>query len=305
MRKRLTLIYNPTSGRETFQNSLGEIINKLYRHGYEVTVVPTQYAKHAVEVAKEACEANVDLLVACGGDGTLNEVITGVSEHENRPVIGYIPSGTTNDFGTASGIGLDVIAATNSIINGEIYDIDIGKINDKYFINICGYGAFTKISYDTPSSLKTIFGHFAYVMSGFREIPSLFTSRNVRLVLDDEEIEEDFSIFLIANTSNFAGLKGAVPNAKINDGYLDIIAISTKKVSGLPKLASSVINKNSEFTNNKQVLHKKVKRIEVYSKEDTPINWNLDGELGLEGNATVECLPKHIKMILPKDSVII
>ena len=156
--KRARIIYNPTAGREAFRKHLGEVLEKLEIAGYETSCHATTGEGDATEAAKKAVERGFDLIIAAGGDGTLNEVVAGVSPFENRPKIGLIPMGTTNDFARALQIPRDIDDALDIIIRGETIPVDVGLMNDRHFINIAGGGRLTELTYDVPSRLKTVLG---------------------------------------------------------------------------------------------------------------------------------------------------
>ncbi len=306
MNKRARIIFNPTSGREKMKTRLTDVIIKFNNNGYTVEVFPTQYAGHAKELARMSCVDEVNMLVVSGGDGTLNEVINGVADEEIRPLIAYIPSGTTNDFANAATISLDFDKALDNIFSGEAAEIDLAKINDKYFVNIGCYGLFTRLSYETPSKFKTVFGHLAYVINGVTEVPNLLKKVDVKIIVDDEEVlEEKFAMFFVANTSNFAGFKEIVPEAKINDGFLDVIGLTTRDLLFVPELVKSLSTGVKKNTKKNGFYHRKVKKIEIQSIDGSKLKWNVDGEFAMEGDAVIECKPKHIQVIFPKNSKII
>lgn len=160
--KRARIIYNPTSGREMFRRHLADVLEKMEKAGYETSCHATTGEGDAIEAAKKAVERKYDIVVAAGGDGTINEVVNGLAEQDYRPKLGIIPTGTTNDFARALHIPRDVDKATDIIVNGDTIPIDIGRMNDVYFINIAGGGRLTELTYEVPSKLKTMLGQLAY-----------------------------------------------------------------------------------------------------------------------------------------------
>src|SRR5690606_12125150 len=155
---------NPTSGRELFRKHLPEVLERMEIAGYETSCHATTCEGDATTAAITAVERNFDLIVAVGGDGTLNEVVAGVSKFENRPKIGLIPMGTTNDFARAVHIPRDITKAVDIIIQGDSVPVDVGMMNDRYFINIAGGGRITELTYEVPSKLKTVLGQMAYYL---------------------------------------------------------------------------------------------------------------------------------------------
>src|SRR5690606_11557835 len=154
--KRARIIYNPTSGREAFRKHLPDVLEKLERAGYETSCHATTGEGDATNAARHAIDRRFDLIVAAGGDGTLNVVVNGMAEQVYRPKLGIIPVGTTNDFARALHIPRDILQATDIIVEGGTMPIDIGRMNDRYFINIAGGGRLTELTYEVPIKLKTM-----------------------------------------------------------------------------------------------------------------------------------------------------
>ena len=175
--KRARIIYNPTSGREIFKKHLPDVLIHLEKAGYETSCHATTGAGDATEAARKAVEREFDLVVAAGGDGTINEVVNGLADQDYRPKLGIIPVGTTNDFARAIGVPRTIEGACNIITNGEAVPIDIGSVTNegktRYFINIAGGGRLTELTYEVPSKLKTVLGQLAYYLKGIEMLPSI------------------------------------------------------------------------------------------------------------------------------------
>jgi len=190
MMKRARIIYNPTSGREIFKKKLPEVLQKFEQAGYETSCHATTGAGDATIAAREACERKFDLVVACGGDGTLNEVISGLAEQEYRPKLGLIPVGTTNDFARAIGVNVSIMEAADVITKGNTVPLDIGRVNDKYFVNILAAGKITELTYEVPSKLKTVLGQLAYYLKGIEMLPRVKPTR-LRIEYDGKVFDEE------------------------------------------------------------------------------------------------------------------
>ena len=225
--KRARIIYNPTSGREIFKRYLPEVLNKLEQAGYETSCHATNGPGDATKAAQIAVERKFDLVVAAGGDGTFNEVVNGLAEQEYRPKVGLIPTGTTNDFARALKIPRDVLAATDIIVNNETIPIDIGKMGEKYFINIAGGGRITELTYDVPIKLKTVLGQLAYYIKGIEMLPSL-KAYPVQIEYDGKLFEGEVMLFLIALTNSVGGFEKLAPDASINDGYFTLLILKRR-----------------------------------------------------------------------------
>lgn len=294
------IIYNPTSGRELFQFKLSNLVVRLSKEGYRVETYPTKAVGDATIAASVACDENVDLIVVSGGDGTLNEVINGVASYETRPKIAYIPSGTTNDFARSLEIPLDIDDAINVLFDGEVRKIDIGKIKDKYFVYSASFGAFTKLTYSTPSKLKTALGHLAYFVNGVTELHKTANPLNVSYIVNGEKFEEEVVLLIIVNSRGIAGLKTVFPEAKLNDGVFDVIMFKNRNNFKINDFLYSLVNGVVEEYDTNGGAHLTVSEITINS--DDRIVWNLDGERGEEGGAHVVCLQEHIEIIVPVES---
>ena len=161
--KKMLFIYNPNAGTGTLKPKLSDVIDVFTKAGYEVTVYPTQKYHDGIE-KMESCSDGYDLIVCSGGDGTLDEVVTGMRKRSYKAPLGYIPAGTTNDFATSLGIPKDILAAADTAVNGIPFPCDVGTFNNDYFIYIAAFGLFTDVSYETKQSMKNILGHLAYVL---------------------------------------------------------------------------------------------------------------------------------------------
>jgi len=221
--KRARIIYNPTSGRELFRKHLPEVLEKMEKAGYETSCHATTCEGDAIQAARVAVERKFDLVIAVGGDGTLNEVVSGIAKFEDRPKVGLIPMGTTNDFARAVHIPRDINKAVDIILKGDSIPVDIGLMNDdRYFINIAGGGRLTELTYEVPSKLKTVLGQMAYYLKGIEMLPSIRSSR-VRIEYDGQVFDDSAMMFLIGLTNSVGGFEKLAPDASINDGKFTLL----------------------------------------------------------------------------------
>ena len=160
MRKNVLLIYNPSAGKNGAGKLLPKAIQSLRNCGCRVTVFPVSKNYGAEDIIKDEV-SKADIVVCCGGDGTMNHTINGLMALEKRPYLGYIPAGSTNDFAVSVGIEKDVGKNCHNIANDRPFFYDIGKFNNLYFNYIAAFGAFTRVSYSTPQSEKNALGHMA------------------------------------------------------------------------------------------------------------------------------------------------
>jgi diacylglycerol kinase (ATP) len=295
--KRARVIYNPTSGRESFKKELPNVLERLEIAGYEASAHATTGEDDAMEAAKIAVERKFDLIVAVGGDGTINEVINGIAEQEYRPKLGLIPAGTTNDFARALHIPRDIKKAVDVILQGTPKYLDVGKVNDQYFINIAGGGKLTELTYDVPSKLKTMIGQLAYYVKGIEMLPSL-KPIHTKIICDGEMvIDEDIMLFLIANTNSVGGFEKLAPDAKMDDGYFDIIILRETNLAEFIRLVTMALR--GTHLEDDLVIYKQARHIEVTTDEKMQLN--IDGEYGGLLPGEFNNLQRHIAFYLPEE----
>ena len=296
--KRARIIYNPTSGREVFRRHIGEVLEKFEKAGYETSCHATAGEGDATAAAKQAVERGFDLIVAAGGDGTLNEVVAGVSAFEERPQIGLIPTGTTNDFARALRIPRDIDDAVDIILRGETIPVDVGTMNGRHFINIAGGGRMTELTYDVPSKLKTVLGQLAYYLKGIEMLPSIRSSP-VRIEYDGEVFDGEAMLFLIGLTNSVGGFEKLAPGSSINDGKFTLLILKKCNIAEFIRVVSLALR--GEHLGDPLVISSKAEKITITSSEEVLLN--LDGEYGGALPATFENLCRHIEMFVPIDEL--
>ena len=293
--KRARIIYNPTSGREVFKKHLPEVLEKLEVAGYETSCHATTCEGDATLAAKNAVERGFDIIIAVGGDGTLNEVVSGVSPFENRPKVGLIPMGTTNDFARAVHIPRNIEEAVDIIIQGDTLPVDVGLLNgERYFINIAAGGRITELTYEVPSKMKTMLGQLAYYVKAVEMIPSIKAS-HMRIEYDGEVFDGDAMMFLCGLTNSVGGFEKLAPDASINDGYFTLIVLKKVSLPEFIQLAAMALR--GEHLNDDRVIYKKASVVKVTTENE--VHLNLDGEYGGDAPATFENLKRHIEIFVP------
>jgi diacylglycerol kinase (ATP) len=296
VRQRARLIYNPTSGREQVRRRLPYILERLEVAGYEASAHATTCAGNAVEEARLSVERGFDLIIAAGGDGTINEVIHGIAEQPNRPKLGIIPVGTTNDFARALAIPRTIEKSCDVICNGHEMAIDIGKVNDHYFINIAGGGKLTELTYEVPSKLKTMLGQLAYYLKGMEMLPSIRPT-NVRIEYDGKLFEGEIMLFLVSNTNSVGGFEKLAPTAILNDGMFDLVILKKTNLAEFISIAGQALR--GEHLNNPHIIYAKASRVKVQTEEKLQLN--LDGEYGGLLPGEFQNLYRHVNMFVPKE----
>jgi diacylglycerol kinase (ATP) len=296
--KRARLIYNPTSGREILKRNLPEILQKLEMAGYEASCHATTGAGDATEAARIAVERKYDIVIAAGGDGTIHEVVNGLAEQEYRPRLGIIPAGTTNDFARALQIPRDIGVAVDIITKGELIPVDIGRINDRYFINIAGGGRITEITYEVPSKLKTMLGQLAYYLKGMEMLPSIKPS-DVSIEYDGKLFEGEAMLFLVGLTNSIGGFEKLAPDASINDGLFSLLILKKTNLAEFIRIATLALR--GEHVHDSNVIYTQANRIKVHATEKVQLN--LDGEFGGLLPAEFENLYRHLEVFVPLEDI--
>ena len=217
MNKKMLFVFNPKAGKGKIKTNLLDIVDIFNKGGYEVIIYSTQKPKDAYEKAKEY-ESKVDLIVCSGGDGTLDEVVTGVMEKKSSIPIGYIPAGSTNDFANSLFMPKSMTDAASMIMEEKLYHCDIGRFNNQSFTYIAAFGLFTDVAYQTDQDLKNILGHVAYLLEGVKR---LFDIKSYHMRIESEEltVEDDFIFGMITNSRSVGGFKNLTgKNVDMNDG---------------------------------------------------------------------------------------
>jgi len=291
--KQLLLIMNPCAGIKKANKYLTDILVLFGKNGYQSTVHLTEGTGDACQCA-EANAKRFDLVVAVGGDGTFNEVVAGVLASGSKAVIGYIPSGSTNDFANSLHLSKNILKAAGDIMDGTARPIDIGSFNGRIFSYVASFGAFTEISYKTPQNVKNTLGYLAYALEGIKDIANV-KSKHLRFVADGTVIEDDFIFGAICNSTSVGGVINLDPKlVDLSDGKFELLLIRRPK--DLFELNEIVVALSSKKYKTKLISFMSAQSITVETAEK--INWTLDGEFA-HGAQTikVENLNKAIRLI--------
>lgn len=299
--KKVLLVVNPCSGKTKTRISPKEIIARFSGLGYEFTTRETTCRGDATNIVKNELQDH-DLVVCCGGDGTLNETINGVMDMPKRVPIGYVPSGTTCDLASTLGIPNNVDVATDFIIKGKTNDYDIGLFNNRYFTYIATFGAFTKNSYATPQKLKNRFGHAAYVVEAMKEIKDIHGT-HLRVEHDGGIIEGNFCFGSISNSSSIAGMfKLREDEVRLNDGLFEVFLIPKMSI---PNLIRTILEVKAQVYNPDRVIYLRTSKLHILSPEEE-LSWSLDGEFGgAHKEVKVHVLKRAIDICTPDNPLFI
>ena len=296
--KNLLLIVNPCSGKAKMRTELLRVVEILSAGGYNVTVYPTKERGDATEKVKSLKADEYGLIVVCGGDGTLNEVITGLMQSGIDCTLGYIPSGTLNEWSSGLRISRSIPNAAKDIVNGKTISLDIGKFGDKYFSYTASFGAFTEASYSAPQDVKNVLGQAAYFFEG---IKSLGNIRPIHLKFECEEktVEGDFLFGAVSNSMSIGGIvKFDEAVVELNDGEFEVLLIrSPDNILKLQPIIDGIIKKD---LNRDGIEFFHTKKIKVTGGAD--VSWTLDGEFAQGADEiTITNLAHAIHLTVPNE----
>lgn len=303
MSKRARIIYNPTSGREAIRRDLVDILNVYEQAGYETSAFATTAAPNsALNEARRAAQAGFDLLVAAGGDGTINEVVNGIAPLEKRPMLAIIPAGTTNDYARALRIPReDPLESAKVVLQGKSALLDVGRANDTYFINIAAGGSVSELTYSVPSKLKTMYGYLAYVVKG-AELITQVKPMHLHVKYDDGEYNGIASMFFVALTNSVGGFESIVPDAQLDDGKFTLLIVKTTKLPEIITLITEVLN-GGRHIDDPNLVYVKTEHIEIKPTNDMQVMINLDGEYGGDAPVIFDNFQQHIRMVANVDDM--
>ena len=295
--KKLLLILNPRAGKMESKSALFDIISIFCKYGWLVTTHITAASGEATQVSGEAAKSGeYNIIVCCGGDGTLNEVINGVVMSGTQIPIGYIPAGSTNDFASSTKIPTDLLKAATAIARCEkVTGLDAGLFNGEHFFSyIASFGAFTATSYSVPQSMKNTLGHFAYVVAGIKDFLAIKPYK-VGVRTNDETFEGEYIFGAVSNSFSVGGIiKLKNQTVSLNDGVFEVLFIKQpKNPIHIQKILWGLLN--TDFSDTEVFKFIKTSKILLHMPEN--VAWTLDGEFakGSE-NVVIETLPSAIKL---------
>lgn len=274
---KLLFVFNPKSGKGLIKNHLLDIVDTMVKAGYDTTVYTTQSRGDATRKVKED-GFHYDRIVCSGGDGTLDEVVTGMREADLHMPLGYIPAGSTNDFARTLGISNDMVKAAQIAVGENFFPCDVGQFNDDTFIYIAGFGLFTEISYETPQEFKNIFGHAAYILSAAKSLAAI-PNYLMQVEVNEETFEGRFIYGMVTNSVSVAGFKGLTgKDVHLDDGEFEVTLVKTPTN---PIELNEIIGYLTGILSETDMVYTcKTDRIQIRSRSS--VTWTLDGENGGE-----------------------
>ena len=273
--RKLLLIINPVAGRNQAQADLFKMVRVFAEHDCEVTVYPTRGPQDCTrKVLADA--GRFDLVVCCGGDGTLNEMVSGMMQREDHVPMGYIPLGSTNDFATSLHLPSHVEEAALRCVEGTAFHMDVGSLNDRYFNYIAAFGAFTEASYATPQQIKNALGHLAYILEGVKSLGRL-QPIHVRITADGETFEEDYLFGAVTNTVSLGGVLRLDPSrVLLDDGMYELLLVKNpQNPAEAQAMLSALMLQNYDGP-----LVRMLRASDILFESNHEISWTIDGEFG-------------------------
>lgn len=291
--KKLLFIVNPRAGKTKSTAPLFDAVAAFSRAGYLVRVFVTEAGGQARDIAAK-WGGQYDLVVCAGGDGTLNETISGLMQLEQRPPLGYLPNGSTNDFAASLHLHTTVETAARAVAGGIPYSLDIGRHNDRYFAYVASFGAFTRSSYSASQAAKNALGHFAYILEGLGDLDSLRPYR-CAIDADGEHFEGDFIFGAVCNSTSLGGLVKLDPkHVSMDDGTFELLLLRMPKTAlDLQNLITAMTRMQYDYPG---VIFRHVKNVVLTTNEN--ISWSLDGEYAASApRVEIQCLPGAIELV--------
>ena len=296
MEQRVLLMVNPMAGRQKIRNELLYVVDTLTKAGDE-TIIYTTQGKDATRDLLAEKDSQFDRVICCGGDGTFNEILSATMHWNKRPILGYIPAGTTNDFAAGLKLPSDIREAAVNIVRGTPHTVDAGLFNTSYFSYVASFGAFTETSYSTPQNFKNALGHLAYILEGIKEIPA-FTPYTVCVEADGQIYKDSYIFGAVSNARSVGGiLKISDSLVDLNDGVFEVMMIKMPKtLMDLSAIVTSLTSLNPLKYDPSMFLFLQTKELKITFEQE--MVWSLDGERVSGGKeARIACIKDAFKIL--------
>lgn len=296
MNKQVLLIINPNAGKGNVQRRIPYIKRDLENTGYDVDIVYTKKKVPAKEIIREY-HKKADIIICCGGDGTVNDLVSSVMELEDKPEITFIPLGTVNDFARTIGLSRKRFYMPSILKKYTRRKIDIGKFNKKYFNYVAAFGAFTKVSYVTSQKLKKYFGKWAYFIVAIKYFFKIKTYK-INIDIDGKKIEKECIYGSISNSKSIGGFQWfRKRDIALDDGKFEIILINKPKHK--IQYISMVFDILLKRYQSKNFFYSQGSKIEITTEKN--LSWTIDGEFGgMAKEIKVENCKQAVTFIIPK-----
>ncbi len=291
-------IYNPVSGKNKKLMKNMDYIEKKLKEKYDVVdIVPTQYAGHAIDLARNSC-GKYDALIFSGGDGTFSEVVKGIGENKKAPTLGFIPSGTISDMANNYKIPRNIKKAIDVCVSGNRTKIDVCKINDSYFAYAGAFGTYAALALNASPKFKKKYGRMAYFMQGAKHVFDVDEKR-VDITVGKRTFSQDAILTMVLNTKSVGGFSKFNYQNKLGDGKFDVVIVKKPQIKTPFNIWKLFVMGVSKFIDNDNVMVFSADSISINANEK--VNWNLDGDPFSAQKVDVSCLKKRLALFVPKE----
>ena len=298
--KKCVMVINPQSGKAK-KIDFKLLVDILKEHDYETELMYTKCSKDATNIVKNLSN-DIDLVISCGGDGTLNEVVTGNILRKKRLILADLPMGSTNDVGSMYGLNSGIVENLKRILEGEVKDVDVCYVNNSPFVYVAALGDYVDIAYSTPRNLKKTYGRLAYFIHGVKRFFHKMHHYDVKYIIDGKEYEGNYTFFFITNTSNVGGFSDIYYDFKLDDNMFEVALIKVKNFAELIRIFIMINTKNPKDVPG--VTYYQTDNFEIEFISKLKASWCIDGEeYASEDKNFKFSVSQDIKMMMPKVNI--
>jgi YegS/Rv2252/BmrU family lipid kinase len=293
LNKKVKLIYNPAAGDQSFNSYLDLFLKYFQAAGFKVDIFRSMEPGDFGEALKNI-DDDFEAVIVAGGDGSASEMLNLLQKKGIDLPLGIIPAGTANDFASFLGMTQNIEKSIKRILDWNIREIDVGKVNDRYFLNVCVGGIISQIAHGTETDMKNRLGKAAYYLQGLKELPNI-KSMNLKIECSEKVIEGDFLGFFVFNSKDAGGFKNIAKLASIDDGLFDLLAVKTGNILKLSSAASDLFNGKDIKNDNLIYLQDNYLKITMLNKTKEE-HCDIDGEKGPAFPLEIKLIPSAQKV---------
>ncbi|MDD4775646.1 MAG: YegS/Rv2252/BmrU family lipid kinase [Syntrophomonas sp.] len=300
--KKLQLIYNPCAGVRAFPHLLDFALDVFRSKGYELHIFRTNRPEDFADFINRADCADLEAVLIAGGDGSVNLAVNALLNSQRDIPLGIIPAGTSNDFARHLGSSMELSEAIKNLSDMRTGVIDVGRVNDRFFINVCSGGFITNIAHSIDPKLKNVFGRMAYYVKGVQKLPR-FSSMRLRVTTPEAVLVDDFLLFLVLNGSGAGGFSKVGGPASVIDGKIDFLGIRPMSLNQLLMVFTKILR--GEHINDPHVLHFQATTMEIdrLAGDSNNADTDVDGEKGPDYPLQISLLPQRLRIIIPHEPI--
>ena len=299
--KKCAIVYNPESGKPKDKKDIKSLPQILEVNGYDAVMCPTKGPKDAVKIVEEL-NKDTDLVVCCGGDGTLNEGITGNLKREQKLLMAHLPVGTVNDVGTMYGFTKNMVVNAQMLLSGTVKNIDVCLINNRPFVYVACIGSYVDVSYNTPRDLKKKYGRLGYIFNALNEFKDKIKLFDLTYEVDGKKVSGTYSFVFVTNTCRMGGFDNIYSDVKLDDNMFEVVLCTAKTKPELLVIGSKILT--GEIKNMPGLEYYRTNNFKI-TFDKVPPSWVIDGEEYKHRTKSFEfSINKEIEMLLPKKNVV-